>query len=118
MPETILDGPGIVERIGGADPPSRRRSGRRRGLEGRHERPAAQEDGPWDTNPAELAEWQRDDDRAQARAAFDVVEAEVVLRDQHTRMLADALGRVRGRGGVLQPTVPGGGAGRPPGPGL
>jgi len=41
--------------------------------------------------------------RAQARAAFDVVEAEVVLRDQ--RMLADALGRVLVKAGVLQPNA-------------
>jgi hypothetical protein len=35
-------------------------------------------DAPWDTNPAELTEWQRDDYRAQARAALAIVREELV----------------------------------------
>ena len=35
-------------------------------------------DAPWDANPEELTEWQRDDYREQARAALAIVREELV----------------------------------------
>jgi len=109
MPEEVLDAQGIVERM--AELIHRHEGGMGddedwRAIMGDQPRKLWKTDAPWDSNPAELTEWQRDDYRSQARAAFEVVEAQLATRDQHLRLLGDALGRVLVRAGVLRPDAP------------
>jgi hypothetical protein len=105
----VMDGPGIVERM--AEAIHRHKGGMGddedwKAVMGDQPRKLWKTDAPWDSNPAELTEWQRDDYRAQARAAFEVVERQLATRDQQLRLLVDVLGRVLVRVGVLQPDAP------------